>query len=461
MVTFTHAEDGTAERAWEQAEGWRRVGSLDLSGVARLVVVAAHPDDESLGAGGLIALASARGLPVRLIVATDGEASHPASPTHSASQLATIRRREMAAAAEELGAGIELHLLGLPDGALGAHAEALRALLDGTLAELGGEGTLVVAPWRADAHPDHEAAGAAAHAAARSAGARCIEYPVWMWHWADPSGPEMPWARMARLDLPGPARQAKQAAIRAHRSQVAALSPAPGDETLLGDDFLAHFARPYEVFIEQDEGAEEAAGGASLGADFFDEFYAGGADPWGYESRWYEERKRAVTLAALPRRRFRRGLEIGCSIGVLTEALAERCEALLAVDVSEIPLEQARRRLQGRDDIEFSRRAIPHAWPDGSFDLVVLSEVGYYWDDADLATALDRSIDSLTPDGVLVACHWRHPVAEYPRSGDSVHAALARRTELVRTVRHLEEDFVLDVFARPPGASVARETGLV
>ena len=92
---------------------------------------------------------------------------------------------------------------------------------------------------------------------------------------------------------------------------------------------------------------------------------------------------------------------------------------------------------------------------------MVLSEVGYYYDATDLDDVLTQVLASLTPDGVVVACHWRHLVAEYPLSGDDVHAALAARPELARLARHEEEDFLLDVLVRPPATSVAAQTGLL
>ena len=105
--------------------------------------------------------------------------------------------------------------------------------------------------------------------------------------------------------------------------------------------------------------------------------------------------------------------------------------------------------------------AVPAQWPQGTFDLVVLSEVGYYLSLDELTSLGDRSLESLAPDGVLVACHWRHPVEEYPLGGDTVHAVLRARTGLVPLARHEEEDFLLDVLVRPPAVSVARQTGLL
>ena len=197
-------------------------------------------------------------------------------------------------------------------------------------------------------------------------------------------------------------------------------------------------------------------------ADAFDAFYAdGGEDPWGFTDRWYEQRKQAITLASLPRRHFGRAFEPGCSIGVLTELLAPRCEDLLATDVAQAALLQARRRTSRFPQVRIERASVPAQWPDGEFDLIVLSEVGYYCGSDDLTRLAERAASSLAADGVLVACHWRHPVAEYPISGDDVHAALRAQLGLASLAQHLEEDFVLDVLVRPPAVSVARVTGLL
>ncbi len=111
---------------------------------------------------------------------------------------------------------------------------------------------------------------------------------------------------------------------------------------------------------------------------YFRDLYAADADPWGFQSRWYEERKRAITLAALPSPRYGRALELGCSIGVLTAQLAPRCDALLATDFDPTALGQARARLADASNVEFAHSALPDEWPDGQFDLILMSEVGYF-----------------------------------------------------------------------------------
>ena len=104
---------------------------------------------------------------------------------------------------------------------------------------------------------------------------------------------------------------------------------------------------------------------------------------------------------------------------------------------------------------------MPQEWPDGHFDLIVLSEIGYYCGPADLSRLIRSAVASLTTDGVLVACHWRHPVAEYPISGDAVHRQLRAESGLAVLSEHVEEDFLLDVLVRPPVRSVARRDGLL
>ena len=199
----------------------------------------------------------------------------------------------------------------------------------------------------------------------------------------------------------------------------------------------------------------------SLPGGYFERMYASSHDPWGFETRWYEQRKRAVTMAALPNPRYANAFEPGCSIGTLTAELAPRCERLLATDVSERALAPARERLAGSAHVRFERRSVPGEWPaDECFDLVVVSELGYYLDVADLDTLSVRVAGSLTVGGVALLCHWRHPVVDYPMRGDDVHERVIAVAGLPVLVHHQEADFVLDVVGRD-GDSVARRTGVL
>jgi SAM-dependent methyltransferase len=195
---------------------------------------------------------------------------------------------------------------------------------------------------------------------------------------------------------------------------------------------------------------------------YFAEMYEQNPDPWSFETRWYDARKHALTADALPRRRYSSAFEPGCSTGMLTARLAPRCDRLLAVDAVPAAVAAAAARVADRPGVTVRAARMPQDWPDESFDLVVLSELGYYFDDADLAGLLSRLTASLEAGGDLVAVHWRWPVAEHARTGDEVHAALAATPGLTRTARHEEDDFVLEVFARtpPPAQSVAQREGL-
>ncbi len=452
-MTFDARDDGTSEEAWLASTRWAGVPALRISEPNRLVVLSSHPDDESLGAAGLITRFAGLGIPVTVVVATNGDASHPHSPTLSPQQLSALRRQELMSAISLLAPRADVHFADLPDGKLSEHEQDLSDVLDSFALT---EGDLIVAPWRGDGHPDHEVAGRVAARIATETRAQLLEYPVWMWHWASPTSNEVPWSSFVSLQLDSEELSRKAAAIAAHVTQNSALSAAPGDEILLTEGFRDYFHRPFEIYVTP-------LGSRTLTRSFFDDFYEGGDDPWGFESRWYEVRKRALTIASLPRPLFSSGLEIGCSIGVLTAELAGRCARLVATDIAEQPLSRARERLIEAAHVEVLQVDIPREWhwAEASFDLIVLSEVGYYWNDADLASAIDRMDHVLTEDGVIVACHWRHPVDGYPLRGDDVHAALRAHPSFAVLSEHREQDFLLEVFVRPPARSVARETGLV
>jgi trans-aconitate methyltransferase len=201
---------------------------------------------------------------------------------------------------------------------------------------------------------------------------------------------------------------------------------------------------------------------ATLGADYFDAMYQAADDPWGFTERWYEQRKYAISIAQLPARRYRSAFEAGCSIGVFTRLLAQRCDSLLACDITAAAVQAAATRTSDLPQVRVEQRDIIRQWPAGRFDLIVLSEILYYFGDHDLEQILDHVAASLEPDGTLLAVHWRHPVAEHARSGDDVHDALAARPGLARLVQHAEPDFLAEVHIRTDSTprSVAQATGL-
>lgn len=197
---------------------------------------------------------------------------------------------------------------------------------------------------------------------------------------------------------------------------------------------------------------------ARLPDGYFDKIYADADDPWRLASRWYEERKYAITLALLPERSYRHAFEPGCSIGTLTERLAPRCGHITAIDVADAALRSADARLTAagcRDKVTLQRGSLDAPWPEGPFDLLVLSEVAYYLEADTLTAVMRRECARLAPDATVIAAHWRHAVADYPLSGDGAHELIAATPGLIPVGRYRDADVVIDVFATGDGRSVA------
>ena len=419
---------------WARAIAAHRPPAFDVTAHRRVVVVAAHPDDETIGAGGvLLALASA-GCELSLVVATDGEAAYPALDDAARRELARVRRDELLAALRAQGCAVPVTWLGLPDSGLAEHTDELRAALEPLLA--GADAYL--APWPADPHPDHRAAGLAA-AAAAPVTAHGWSYPIWMWAWTDPRDPTVPWDRARLLMLDAPARAARRAGVRCFASQ---LRPGPdGSPPVLAAGLLEHLDRDADLVFREPRGA-------SAPVARFAELYAGG-DPWAGDS-WYEVRKRAVVLAALPRERYRRAFEPGCGAGELTAELAGRCDVVHSSDPVPAAVERAAERVRARDlpGVHVQQAALPDGVPAGPLDLAVFSEVLYYLDDATVAATLDRTLTALEPGADVVAVHWRGWPAEAPRDAAATHRLLCARPELEPLITHTDEQFLLHVLRR-------------
>jgi Nodulation protein S (NodS) len=196
---------------------------------------------------------------------------------------------------------------------------------------------------------------------------------------------------------------------------------------------------------------------------YFDRMYAASADPWQLQERWYERRKFAITLALLPHPRYRHAFEPGCSVGVLTEQLAGRCDHVTATDVVPAALDATHRRLSQagrREHVTLLCRSLDEAWPSTDFDLVVVSEVGYYLKEAALRGMLDRELPRLTNAATVVAVHWRHRVADYPLTGDHANDVVAATPGLHLIASYRDDDVAIDVFDTASSASVAARTGV-
>ncbi|WP_405591433.1 PIG-L deacetylase family protein [Streptomyces sp. NBC_01190] len=234
---------GTDESHWRSWRGLRELPELELPTAGRVVVVAAHPDDEVLGAGGTMALLADAGVSLTVVSVTDGERSHADSKAITGERLAELRAGELRSALDTLAAAAEVVRLKVPDTEVARHEQEVA----GSLSELLSGAELLLAPWIGDVHGDHEAAGRAALAAARTASVRCLMYPVWMWHWAHPEDPRVPWASAQRVDLPDAALARKRSAVERFVSQVRPLGPAPEDAAILPPAEIAHHLRDVEV----------------------------------------------------------------------------------------------------------------------------------------------------------------------------------------------------------------------
>jgi LmbE family N-acetylglucosaminyl deacetylase len=226
---------GTPEEIWQDC---KELGALAIWTPAkppsgRVMVIAPHPDDEILGAGGTVALLAAAGSEIWLVAVTDGENSHRGEQ----GRLRRVRPVESAAAARQLGVTLsETCRLEHPDGAVDEDRLAAR------LGPLVGPGDLVLAPWWHDGHPDHDRVGRAARAVALAASAHPMSYLVWAWHWASPND-GLPWSRACRVELGPLVARRKAAAVGCFQSQLA------GPDPILSPPAVRRLTRRFEVFL--------------------------------------------------------------------------------------------------------------------------------------------------------------------------------------------------------------------
>ena len=184
-------------------------------------------------------------------------------------------------------------------------------------------------------------------------------------------------------------------------------------------------------------------------ADYFAAMYARSDDPWAFETRWYERRKVAMTMAALSRPRYAHAFDAGCANGILTEQLAARCDRLVAMDVATRAVELARVRLRPRMNVSVLQGQLPNDWPNGEYDLVVVSEIAYFLETPDVDRLIDCALASMRANGELLLCHWRPPISAAPSDAQRVHARFAARVSprMSRQFQCVDRDFLLDVWS--------------
>ena len=415
----------TPPALWADAIDRRAVAPLRPQR-GKVLVVAAHPDDETLGAGGFLHATAATGAQIELVVATDGEAAFGAPDP----ALGRARWAELRSALDEIGLGdVVVHRLGLPDSGLAQRVDDLAE----ALAPLLSEADFCLTPWVGDPHPDHAAAARAALAVAPVQAHRWA-YPIWTLPWGRPDDADVPWPHAGVFTLDPDSVAAKRRAITRFASQLA---PTPiGAAPILPADVLAHFQGDRELFFRT---PPEASAPVSR----FAELYAADTDPWQTRTSWYERRKRDVVLACLPRARYAHAAEPGCGLGTLTAGLAARCDRVTASDPVPAAADAARAAAGPNVVVLHAAVSATDALP-ADADLVVLSELLYYLSAEDVAQIADR----IPPGADVVLVHWRGWPAEAPRDAAATHRQLTADPRFATLVEHIDEEFLLHVLRR-------------
>lgn len=171
--------------------------------------------------------------------------------------------------------------------------------------------------------------------------------------------------------------------------------------------------------------------------EYFEEKYKADIDPWQFRTSEYERDKYRATIKSLDKDNYATALEVGCSIGVLTRLLSPRCDSLLAIDASVTAIEAAKSTNDA--SVTFRVANLPVEFPEGSFDLIVLSEVLYYFDESDLARVAKSCSDAIAPGGEIVLCHWLGET-DYPLTGIEASELFEREIKLAAPVRSILHD---------------------
>ena len=242
------------------------------------------------------------------------------------------------------------------------------------------------------------------------------------------------------------------------------------------------------------DNANNAAHSDIYSETYFDALYSDNNDPWQYQTRWYEKRKRDICLAVLPQAQYDNAIELGCGNGVFSELLARRCQALLSIDGNKNAVELANLRLAQLSHVRVIQGVIPHELltlnetlleadplseplsncppPNQSpFDLIVISEILYYLSPTDIDKVITWVEQNLAAGGTLLCCHWRYPIEGFEMTGETVHQRLQQafngtfnqeghHSLFTHQSKMVETDFLLDVWQNSP-KSVAMQENLI
>jgi len=387
----------------------------ELTAGKPFVVLAPHPDDDILGAAALMRLANRRGIPFAVVFLTSGGASHH-HPDWPADRLTQVRRAEARSALTVLLGFVPPTLFcDLPDGALAQSWDAQTILQIAAFCRTHNVHSAFVTDPNDD-HHDHKAAFGIASVLWWMGVAGAL--------WTMPVGTRIaeiaPGDMFRRLAV-GDEAGHKRAAIDAHASQRGEVIAADAGFTLT-ETMIAPFLE--HEFYWPVAGVDDARE-APNDPDEFDALFSQSADPWAYDDAPYEQVRFARTIAALGERRFRRGLEVACAAGVLTERIAPLCEELVAVDASREAIAHARRRLQRWDHIDIRLARMPEDCPEGRFDLIMLSDMLYYLGLRGLMEFVVTMMDRALPDAVIVLVDYLGPMGIAVNGEKAAEAAIA------------------------------------
>jgi SAM-dependent methyltransferase len=181
---------------------------------------------------------------------------------------------------------------------------------------------------------------------------------------------------------------------------------------------------------------------------FFDSMYRANSDPWSFASSEYEGLRYQTLLQALGDDRFHHAFEPGCSVGVLTEQLSARCDRVDAIDISPTAVELARKRCSSLANVSIRCGSLLHPMIEGGCDLVVFSEIGYYFEEETLREILSKLVASMKQQGTLLAVHWLGSSPDHLLSGDRVHEIIDEIDELIHDKAERHSGFRLDRWRR-------------
>lgn len=394
---------------------------LNIEGLYRdlgkVLVVAPHPDDESLACGGLIALLQSQKQKVWVLFMTNGEASHSNSKSFPPRILGEIRKNEAINACKILGLPEDhIFFMDAGDGCLPevvkkdkSISEKIKKLIDLKKPDS------ILTPWRRDHHSDHIATTQLVKIAATKKQILIVEYPVWLWK----KGSAYDWPKNDeilpyRLSIDS-VSAVKRKAIFKHQSQTSRLISDDPEGFTLTPELLEPFLGTYEYFFFP------VLSKPSVDRVYFDNLYSIDVDPWNFESSDYEQEKYAKTIEVISDKKFNHVLELGCANGVFTAILAPYCHTLWAVDFNKTALESATKRCAKFPQCKFLKWDITKGMPDKNFDAIFLSEVGYYFNYNLLDKIFEDIFLALSPGGVFVMVHWTSYVRSYPLTGKQVH----------------------------------------